>query len=114
MNEWIRQRISVLHERFSNASHWVRQRIPTLREWYYNAPRIHQRMVISAMLFTLSLPFYLFVSMPPMGVICTGIFLRLFTSHSHYAAIFRTDFSRERSGNSLTLCRYNGCSNIRA
>ena len=76
MNEWIRQRISVLHERFSNASHWVRQRIPTLREWYYNAPRIHQLMVISTMLFTLSLPLYLFVSMPPMGVIFSGIFFR--------------------------------------
>jgi hypothetical protein len=67
MNMWVRRQISVLRECFSNASHWVRQRIPVLRERFHNAPHIDQLLLITILLFTLSLPIYLFVSMPPMG-----------------------------------------------
>jgi hypothetical protein len=70
----VRQQMLTLWERFSSALHWVRQQIPTLREWYYNTSDINQLIVISATLFMLILPLYLFVPMPPMGAIFTGIF----------------------------------------
>jgi hypothetical protein len=70
----VRQQMLTLWERFSSALHWVHQQIPTLREWYYNTSDINQLIVISATLFMLILPLYLFVPMPPMGAIFTGIF----------------------------------------
>jgi hypothetical protein len=74
MAHWVYQSISALRKRFSNASHWVRQQIPTLRERFHNASRIDQLLWITAALFILCLPIYLFVQMPPMGATLTGIF----------------------------------------
>ena len=42
------------------------------------------------------------------------VFLTLFISHSRYAAICRMAGSWPRIGTALTLCGYDGCSNIRA
>jgi hypothetical protein len=69
MNMWVCQQISVLRERFYNTSHWVRQRIPMLLEAFYDAPHIQQLCLITAMLFTLSLPVYLFVPTSLMSVL---------------------------------------------
>jgi hypothetical protein len=77
MNIWVRQQISALREHFYNASHWVRQRIPVLREHFYNASHIDQLCLITALLFTLSLPIYLFVPTSLMGKIFAGIFSAL-------------------------------------
>jgi hypothetical protein len=45
-----------------------------LREHFYNAAHIDQFLWITALLFTLSLPIYLFISASLMGEIFTGIF----------------------------------------
>jgi hypothetical protein len=73
MNMWVRRQISVLRECFSNASHWVRQRIPVRRERFHNASHIDQLLLITVVLFMLSLPIYLFVPTSRMGEIFTGI-----------------------------------------
>jgi glutathione S-transferase len=92
MNEWVRQRIAVLHERFSNASHlvrqripvlrarfsgtlrWVREQIPVLREHFHNVRRIDQIFLITLVLSILSLPIYFFVPISRLGEVTTGIF----------------------------------------
>jgi hypothetical protein len=111
MNEWVRQRISVPHERFSNASHWVHQRIPVLRErfsgtlrWvreqilvlrehFHNARRIDQILLITIVLSTLSLPIYFFVPISRLGEISAGIFFCIlivdFLRRERYPALKR-------------------------
>jgi hypothetical protein len=74
MNMCVRQQILMLRECFYNASHWVRQRIPVLRDHFHNASRIDQLCWVTALLFTLSLPIYLFIPTSRMGEIIAWIF----------------------------------------
>jgi hypothetical protein len=104
MNEWI----SVLRERFYNVSHWVRRRILVLRKRFYNASHIEQVWLIIGLLYTLSLPFYLFVPTSLMEKISAGIFFGPLIVHylwrDRYPAIMRWIREREYRRQMSVLC----------
>jgi hypothetical protein len=92
------------HERKEHSMNmWVRRQISVLRECFHNAPHIDQLLLITILLFTLSLPIYLFVSMPPMGVIFTGIFFGIlmidFLRRERYPALKRWIIDTEHGEN---------------
>jgi hypothetical protein len=90
MNMCVRQQILMLRECFYNASHWVRQRIPVLRDHFHNASRIDQLCWVTALLFTLSLPIYLFIPTSRMGEIIAWIFFSTWISGILHSSKNRT------------------------
>jgi hypothetical protein len=78
---------------------WLCQQVSVLRECVNNAPYNQQLCLISALLFTLSLPIYLFVPTSLMGKIFVGIFFGTYIAdhmwRNRYPALKRWITERE-------------------